>query len=168
MIGKVIRVNIQKIVSEWSLICGRSWQITYILSTYEDLEFANYNQIQNLDISDANEDKNNKSQEWKILYASHPTFSQGKIHPSIYVAVRKIHKYSYLYRGPQSDFDNEPENNPIRFIELPLEKLPAAILVTPGTMLVTKSQVSKEKHVSILNTHVKQLLKLNPSVNSKR
>ena len=77
-------------------------------------------------------------------------------------------KYTNQLHSPQSNFDNDATNNPIRFIELPLGKIPSAILVTPGTILRTKSKHYDEKYLAILHTHVNKLLKLNPQFNVKR
>ena len=74
----------------------------------------------------------------------------------------------YRSKGPQADYDNDPANNPVKFIELCLYKKPAAIFLRPGTILGTKVQNTDEKYVAILQTHLKKMLKLNPECNEKR
>jgi len=166
MIGKIVKVKTpQKIISEWSVVCGTSWDTMYLTIDYNDITIERHEIV----AKEPDKDKQNYGeQKWKVLYASHPTFHSRKEHPSIYVAVRKMAKYTNQLHSPQSNFDNDATNNPIRFIELPLGKIPSAILVTPGTILRTKSKHYDEKYLAILHTHVNKLLKLNPQFNVKR
>ena len=66
LIGKVIKVNIQKIVSEWSLICGKTWETTYIITNRQDIEFADINLPKISLIADRYGDENKTLQEWKV------------------------------------------------------------------------------------------------------
>ena len=166
MIGKIVKLEtLQMIISEWSIVSGSVWDNMYLAVNFNDIKVENHE-------IEAKEQKKDKQdfgeQKWKVLYSSHPTFHSKKEHPSIYVAVRKVPKFENQLHSPQSKLDNDATNNPIRFIEMPLEKIPSAVLVTPGTILRTKSKHYDEKYLSILHTHVNKLLKLNPQFNSKR
>ena len=157
---------IQKIISEWSVISGKSWETMYIAIQYSDIELANYDSV----VKEETDKKKCGEQNWKVLYASHPTFQLSKDHPSIYAAVRKMTKNTGNpeLQPPQLKFENDPTNEPVRFIELPLGKIPSAVFVNPGTILRTKSKKHDEKYVAILQTHVKKLLKWNPQFDVNR
>ena len=157
--------NLERIILEWSVISGMNWETMYCITRHNtietmDFEVSLYPAIIKPDLS-------KHKGRWKVLYASRPTFKINKEYPSVYVAVRKLAK-CYLTQGPQFDFDNDPNNNPIKFIELSLEEVPSSIFVTPGTIISTTSLYPEEKYVAILQTHVKKMLKLNPAVDRKR
>ena len=167
MMKKIAKVKIQSVISEWSLICGKNWESNYLVIDYQDIVFKNDN-IQEHLIEKEGYKINNKEQQFQVLYASQPTFLCNKQYPSVYAAVRKMKRNYYGSKGPQADYDNDPANNPVKFIELCLYKKPAALFLGPGTILGTKIQNTDEKYVALLQTHLKKMLKLNPECNEKR
>ena len=166
-IGKLVKIKFTRIISEWSLVHGKSWETTYLVIDYQDIVAINYKASEATNKA-SNLDNIVKYQEWKVLYRSQPTFKSSNEHPSVYVAVRKTIERKHLVDDPQYQFDIDSCNNPVRFIELPLEELPSAVFVTPGTTFKIKAQIREEKFLSILQIHVKRLLKLNPSIPSTR
>ena len=166
-LGKLIKVRPKKIILEWSTLCAKSWDICYIVVDYTDIESVDF-------VTDEKENKisvpncNDKHQEWKVLYRSQPIFKSNMERSFVYVAIRKKIERKSTTDGRQFEFDSDLSNNPIRFMELPLENVPAAVFIAPGTRLKMKAQHVEEKYLSILNVHVKKLLALNPSIPSKR
>ena len=167
LIGKMVKIEFKRIIMEWSLVFGKSWDLTYIVVDYQDIELIDFETTKKLsEISTL--PCIEKHQEWIALYRSHAILKWNKENSSIYYAVRKIIEENSMKDDPQFQFDNDSYNNPIKFLELPIEQVPLATLITAGTKFQIKTQVAEEKYLSILHNHVKRLMKLNPTIKSSR
>ena len=163
--GKLVKIKLKKVVFEWSFVLEKSWDITYVVIDIKDIETIDFATSERKRIFPERE-CNEKHQEWKVLYRSEPIFRLRRENPFVYLAVRKKIKRNFTTDDPQFQYDND--NNPIKFIELPVEQVPSSLFITPGTILKTKEQLKEEKFLSILQIYVKKLLELNPNLHFAR
>ena len=163
--GKLVKIKPKKVVFEWSFVHEKSWDITYVVVDIKDIETINFATSENGRIFSDHE-CNEKHQEWKVLYRSDPIFRLRKENPFIYLAVRKKIERNFTTDEPQFQYDND--NNPIKFIELPVEQVPSSLFITPGTIFKIKAQIKEEKFLGILQIYVKKLLELNPTLHFAR
>ena len=162
---ELVKIKPKKVVFEWSFVDKKSWDITYVVVDVSDIESIDY-VTSDVERIFSEHECSEKHQEWKVLYRSEPIFKLHKENPFIYLAVRKKIERNFTTDDPQFQYDND--NNPIKFIEMPLEQVPSSLFITPGTIFKIKPQIKEEKFLSILQIYVKKLLELNPNLHFAR